>query len=321
LNMMTPTLTNKPRIPSVDQNFAARPSLSHSRLQRPSIGNYRSTANSRNSGQPGTLPSSGSLRHIRGLIGQVQRLEQRVQSARSKLPGPSAAATPPNKSPYSRTAFGNSGIPASVTVRSHKKRSGGSNNVGELIESTGDVSTPLHTRRLSRVSSTVQRSSREESRPCSRADLSSAQGASHVVYGRPASRASISGSRTSHGYHSSAAPAEGRRPQSSMAGQYAAHHGHSASIGGGSADDVPFAFATPTPRRSTFNKHDVTTPSAIPTPSGSIRRPSAGGSRIAEASPLNYRSSTACPDKERDRTMGPPERRRRPLSGLGDLRL
>ena len=43
------------------------------------------------------IPQSKSLHQIRGLIGQMQRLEQRVQSARSKLPGP--AVSPPRASP------------------------------------------------------------------------------------------------------------------------------------------------------------------------------------------------------------------------------
>ncbi|RPB22246.1 hypothetical protein L211DRAFT_850797 [Terfezia boudieri ATCC MYA-4762] len=43
------------------------------------------------------IPQSKSLHQIRGLIGQMQRLEQRVQSARSKLPGPSVS--PPRASP------------------------------------------------------------------------------------------------------------------------------------------------------------------------------------------------------------------------------
>lgn len=44
------------------------------------------------------IPQSKSLHQIRGLIGQMQRLEQRVQSARSKLPGPSMSP-PPRASP------------------------------------------------------------------------------------------------------------------------------------------------------------------------------------------------------------------------------
>lgn len=41
------------------------------------------------------MPSSRSLNQIRGLIGQMQRLEQRVQSARSKLPAPTVTTPPP----------------------------------------------------------------------------------------------------------------------------------------------------------------------------------------------------------------------------------
>ncbi len=45
------------------------------------------------------LPPSTSLSHIRSLTAQMQRLEARVQSARSKLPAP--VATPPRPSPRS----------------------------------------------------------------------------------------------------------------------------------------------------------------------------------------------------------------------------
>lgn len=51
------------------------------------------------------IPQSKSLHQIRGLIGQMQRLEQRVQSARSRLPAPSvssprASPTPPQSYPF-----------------------------------------------------------------------------------------------------------------------------------------------------------------------------------------------------------------------------
>ena len=68
----------------------------------PRPANYPKTRNGRGSsvGPSSTgipIPQSKSLHQIRGLIGQMQRLEQRVQSARSKLPGPSVS--PPRASP------------------------------------------------------------------------------------------------------------------------------------------------------------------------------------------------------------------------------
>lgn len=65
-------------------------------------------------------PNSKSLYQIRGLIGQMQRLEARVQNVRSKLPGPpsSAASTPPRASPRLVPL---TGIPNTITMRSAKK--------------------------------------------------------------------------------------------------------------------------------------------------------------------------------------------------------
>ncbi|GBF61540.1 nuclear distribution protein nudE homolog [Trichophyton mentagrophytes] len=72
------------------------------------------------------LPKSSSLYQIRGLIGKMQKLEERVQSARSRLPAP--VDTPPRASPRTGSAMGGPSynMPSSVTVRSNRKRSSGS---------------------------------------------------------------------------------------------------------------------------------------------------------------------------------------------------
>jgi hypothetical protein len=128
------------------------------------------------------MPSSRSLNQIRGLIGQMQRLEQRVQSARSKLPGP--MATPPRVSP--RT----SQMPApinlnTITIRSHKKSR--TPSVASSVTSGGErEGTPSYYPNRLSYSSMDRPASRAMARPESRAAES-----------RPSSRASGVTSRSS----------------------------------------------------------------------------------------------------------------------------
>ncbi|KAF3036543.1 NADH:ubiquinone oxidoreductase [Didymella heteroderae] len=103
------------RPPSAHQNHVQRPS-------RPSIGNSASA---------GGLPRSGSLYQIRGLIGKMQKLEERVHSARSKLPAP--MATPPRASPRPLSAAANY-LPGSVSVR--KRASQASTSASSVGEGT-----------------------------------------------------------------------------------------------------------------------------------------------------------------------------------------
>lgn len=92
------------------------------------------------------LPPSRSLHQIRGLIGQMQRLEQRVHHARSKLPGPST--TPPKNSPRT-ISLQSSFVPSNVTVRSQKKHRSPSTTSSVTSSSTDREPYSLHTIRLS----------------------------------------------------------------------------------------------------------------------------------------------------------------------------
>ena len=267
----------------------------------------------------------------------MQKLEQRVQSARSKLPAPSA--TPPRASARPGPALGQSFIPATVTVRSQKKRNGGSitSSIPSSLRYTRDSSdlTPTvvqHDKDSEMLPPTNSMDAwhmgTANSRPSSRASLSSRQSIDHlssarasaINVSRPGSRqsVSISGARNPQGYYaSSTASSETRtRPRSSIGGSYASMHGHghSASVSrlsnynieeGPDGGDV----LTPTPsRRTTLSKEG----SNIPMP-GSIKRRQSGtgpglGRRIS--------SGPGAGD------MGPPLERTRPgakkLSGVGE---
>jgi len=236
---------------------------------RPSIGGA----------QAGGVPRSGSLMHIRGLIGQMHKLEERVYHARSKLPAPTN--TPPRASPRNGSALGHH-IPNTVTVRSSRKRSS-QMSAASTTNGAGDSG-------VSRLSFGVSREP-SSSRPSSRASIASQ---------RPSSRSST---RTPLGHYSkpSLSGAEGRlpRPRSSMSGQSSSFgHSHSASMSNAlretDADNSDSSsVATPVARRMTLDK------TGIPTPSGIPRRQSAG-----------RRTSLGLVDTD----MGPPPARLRKMS-------
>ncbi|KAI9799946.1 MAG: hypothetical protein M1825_004317 [Sarcosagium campestre] len=316
--------TPKALRPTADLNTTPRPQNLKSRpghLRGPSLLNHpgRSTPSAlprtslarAQGSRISTLPSSGSLRQIRGLIGQMQKLEQRVHSARSKLPAP--VNTPPHASPRSSSALGQH-IPASVTIRSPRKRTSSSN--------FGGVTTPLSTQHVNRLSMgaapPVQRGI--GSRPSSRASASSHTSAGpNNGYQRPGSRASMTGARTPLGHYSNSSTADGRRPRSSMGGNYNATTGHNHSASVSVLEERDLGFTTPTARRSTLNKDDLILGSNIPTPSGIPKRQSGGGASGIPSLPPSMTTKvgrrTSSGTLRAD--MAPPDRRRR-LSGVGE---
>lgn len=285
-----PTLRKKGRLPSVD--YTATPKANTSIPNgRPSgmrsVTATRTPVPTRTSrASPTKAPPSASLKHIRTLAAQMQRLEARVQNARSKLPAPSH--TPPRASP--RTSISGGQVPSTVTVRS-RKRTIGSTTSSVTADDTptqpathDGTATYKHASRLS--TSGVSRlsfgplpnrtshydpdsSALSISRPSSRASASTGftrpeRPASRTEIARPMSRTSFSGTRTPLGL----------RPRSSIGGSL---HGHSQSI----SEDDYFVPDERTPsRRGTYSKLDaegaqsgIPGPSAIPVP----RRQSGGG--------------------------------------------
>ncbi|CAN9473821.1 unnamed protein product [Alternaria alternata] len=229
---------------------STRPTTLTSRPPRPSFGSAAPP--------PAVLPRSGSLYQIRGLIGKMQKLEERVHSARSKLPAPTT--TPPRASPRNVSAMGHH-VPNTVTLRSGRKRNSHA-SAGSSVPGAYESGSAVN-----RLSFGVSTSSREptSSRPGSRASMSSAS-----AMQRPQSRSS---NRTPLGHYqsSSISGAEPRlpRPRSSMSG-----HGHSHSLSMSRRDNDTNSegsgISTPVGRRLTLEK------TGIPTPSGIPRRQSAG---------------------------------------------
>ncbi|KAK2772033.1 NADH:ubiquinone oxidoreductase [Onygenales sp. PD_12] len=295
-----PSRARHSRGPSIpNSNATSTPSVT-SRL---SVTRFESTHRS-------AVPRSGSLYQIRGLIGKMQKLEERVQSARSRLPAP--VDTPPRASPRTNSALGQSYIPSSVTVRrSSRKRTSGS-----VASSRDGDSTPSYIPQ-SRNSfgvpqATPTRSTHGDSRPSSRASLSSRtsisqipQPGSAIPQPRSESRQSLNGSRTPVGHYSTNPTTESRRPRSSLS-----NYSHSLNM---SHIDENDDITTPTPRRSTFNKGDHEG-SGIPTP-GFKKRESGGTTNPPSMLPAPRRISSGLDRREGD--MGPPERKKK-LSEVGE---
>ncbi|MCJ1440086.1 MAG: NADH:ubiquinone oxidoreductase [Stictis urceolatum] len=285
-----------------------------------------------NRGDVPQLPSSTSLTQIRGLIGKMQKLEQRVQSARSKLPAPTS--TPPKGSPRPGSSLNNAYIPSTITMRSSKKRTSASHNSGP--SSVAPLAAGEPTENPARPSGQAGRPSSRlsfglppptptkdfglntgVSRPSSRASLSSRQSISHLPRGldgsvsRPSSRQSVTGARTPLGHYPTNAERIAR-PRSSIGGSYASSHGHSQSVSRLSnygLEESPQAetdAVTPTPsKRATFGKESGT---ALPLPSAAKRQSGAGMSTAGRRISSGPLASGG---------MGPPERKKK-LSGVGE---
>lgn len=284
LSISNSNTTPRPQYSHRTPRYSRGPSATMTSDHAPPSISRRTTINTQGNANRGPgLPKSGSLYQIRGLIGKMQNLEQRVHTARSKLPAPSA--TPPHASPRNDAAPVQSQIPATITMRSNRKRTAGSsaNSMG--------LSTPDN-RPSSRLSfgipqpSPTREANTYSNRPSSRASISSRSSISHLpsaasaaATSRPGSRQSMTGTRTPLGYHSTlTSQSESRRPRSSIGGSYAnmhsnPGHGHSASVSrlshysqdfldeeGDSTNDA----LTPTPARRTNALKDNASSSGIP---------------------------------------------------------
>jgi hypothetical protein len=285
----------RPPMTSTSRTSGTRSATTGSALLRSSIGPSSSTtapvapaSNTTRTTRPASskTPGSNSLSHIRNLTAQMQRLEDRVQRARSKLPAtPSAMSSP-------RNSVGPGGLPSSSMIRARQR---GPSSVASSSQSIGgDESTPtvastqsrhvprLSTSGVSRISfgplpnrgvptCASAESDVSMSRPSSRAS-SSARPESRTSVARPPSRTSFSSAR---------APMP-MRPRSSLGG----NNNFSRSVGPGSrpvdledTEEEPAGFRTPS-RRSTFGKLEAPTLAAsgsgIPMPG---RRQSSGIAR------------------------------------------
>lgn len=325
-------VAKKSRLPSADHSITPKPKQFNSstsrapgtRLATTTGANFRTPA-PRPSAAKTTrstshkIPASNSLSHIRSLTAQMQRLEARVQSARSKLPAP--IATPPRASPR----LGTSNIPSTVTIRSRKRTIGGSSTATSSVAG-GDDATPTNPRHGGgdASASTDFRSSTSSTTSRSHVPRLSTSGVSRLSFGplpnrnpvdpdnsRPSSRASVSSyarpvSRTdSHDARSMPPPRPisrtsigrartplGGRPRSSLGGAVGSSaglggsmHGHSQSVNFSPAELDELMLADPdtgrTPsRRGTYSRLETEGATASGIPMPGSRRQSGGGSSV-----------------------------------------
>ncbi|GIZ45205.1 hypothetical protein CKM354_000838500 [Cercospora kikuchii] len=286
----------------------------------------------RPSNAPDRLPRSDSLYQIRGLIGRMQKIEERVHSARSKLPAPGT----PRGSPRAGSALGDNSIPSSVTVRRSSKRPSASTASSVLQEDEGDASSPsVGARRESQVNrlsygiprpaSSMSRRSDVPDRPPSAMDRPpSAAGmrpSSRAAGARPPSR---TGARTELGHYSrpttASAAAASTRPRSSMAGSYgmSTPRGHKTSSSIAEerkqeAESESSMLSTPPKRRTTLDRSGLPTPSGLPQPSFLSKSVGPGAkppSTKPRTNTISSRTSSKFSPPKSDTDRMPPPRRR-----------
>ncbi|KIX03833.1 uncharacterized protein Z518_07386 [Rhinocladiella mackenziei CBS 650.93] len=230
--------------------------------------------------RPAGLPHSTSIIHLRNLRGKMQKLEERVQTARSKLPAP--VNTPPRMSPRSGSALGNH-IPSSVTVRSRKRTVGsGTDSLPDKAQETPSI--PKSKPSRSSLGQPQQPPSPTRTdmaappfRPSSRTSGISGRSSFAPSHSRPGSRASVTGIRAplGSGVGSNFAPnasTDRVRPKSSLSS-----YGYDGVLDEENIDVTATDFkdaTTPTPRRTTFAKRTSDVGSSIPSP---VKRTSLGG--------------------------------------------
>ncbi|KAJ5084145.1 hypothetical protein NUU61_008724 [Penicillium alfredii] len=271
-------------------NARAQPRSTHTRTPSLAYSNGRSTPsvstrtsmtrmNGTNSQRPSGLPKSGSLYQIRGLIGKMQKLEERVQSAKSRLPAPSDTSS--RGSPRSGSVAGDSPVPSNITVRrSSRKRLSGSSFGSSVRDSEG---TPSY---IPQGRQSFGTRTQGDSRPSSRTSFSSRSSFSQSVHsgmpiGRPESRQSRPGAKTPLGHYSTNPITESRRPRSSLSN----HAGQNSGVAGMTHIEEDCDVSTPTSRIP----QDLRRPSVSATPTGLKKRTTSGVSAIP--TPRSFKTS------------------------------
>ncbi|KAJ5888690.1 hypothetical protein N7495_008731 [Penicillium taxi] len=192
-------------------------SLAHPNSRSPSISSRTSVTRAATTNAPPRmsglglgLPKSGSLYQIRGLIGKMQRLEERVQSAKSRLPAPSDTSS---RGSRSGSIAGDSPAAATITARTHSRKRLSGSSFGSSVQNS-EGGTPSY---LAQSRTTY---GARDSRPSSRTSYSSRSSFSQSVHSgvpvRPESRSSRPGAKTPLGHYSINPVTESRRPRSSL---------------------------------------------------------------------------------------------------------
>lgn len=250
------------------------------------------------------LSKSGSLCQIRGLIGKMQKLEERVQSAKSKLPPPSES--PSRASSRAGSAMGDSPVASTITVRrDSRKRLSGSSFSSSVRD--GDSVPPYLTQ--SRPSFSTRTPG--DSRPSSRTSFSSRSSISHGTHPslalsstRPESRQSRT--KTPLGHYSTNPMTESRRPRSSLSN----HTTQSSVVSGMSNIDEDEGLVKDFSMRATISEYRGTRLPSVSAMNGTWKKRSTSGI----PAPRSLKTSIGV---EEGANMGPPERKPA-LADLGE---
>ncbi|KAL4910227.1 hypothetical protein BDW74DRAFT_144687 [Aspergillus multicolor] len=257
------------------------------------------TTNNTLANRPSAIPKSGSLHQIRGLIGKMQKLEERVQSAKSKLPPPSETASRAS----SRAGSVLDSSPGAATIamrRETRKRLSGSSFSSSIRD--GDGAPSYVTSSRPSYGTRTQGDSRPSSRTSFSSSLSHSTHPSVTPSNRPESRQSRT--KTPLGHYSTNPTTESRRPRSSLSNPA----GQSTPVNGMSFIDEDEDLAEEFNMRATIS-------SARPT-----RLPSFSNPAFSTPTGLKKRSTSGIPAPRsfrRTNTMGPPKKKPT-VSDLGE---
>ncbi|PIG80782.1 nuclear distribution protein NudE [Aspergillus arachidicola] len=266
-------------------------------LSRPSPSFSKST-NNNNSTRSSGMPKSGSLYQIRGLIGKMQKLEERVQSAKSKLPAPSDS--PSRVSSRSGSIVSESPVASTITVRREPRKRLSGSSFSSSIHGDG-VSSYVSTSRPS-----------FNSRPSSRTSYSSSFSHSTHPSIAPSTRPESRQSRTKTplGHYSTNPITESRRPRSSLSNPA----GQNVPINGMSHIDEDEDLSMHMSMRAKISEVRETRLPSFSSPSGLKKRTPSGIPSIP--APRSFRTSTGL--DRREGHMGPPDSKTKTTTDLGE---
>ncbi|KAL4867396.1 hypothetical protein BDV12DRAFT_120458 [Aspergillus spectabilis] len=255
---------------------------------RPSLPKQTNTTNNNNTTiRLSGIPKSGSLYQIRGLIGKMQKLEERVQSAKSKLPPPSETAS--RASSRANSVVGDSPVASTLSMRRDpRKRLSGSSFSSSLRE--GDGAPSYVTSSRPSYGTRTQGDSRPSSRTSFSSSFSHSTHPSVTPSNRPESRQSRT--KTPLGHYSTNPTTESRRPRSSLSNPA----GQSTPINGMSFIDEDEDLAEQMSARAKISEARPSRLPSFSTPTGLKKRATSGVSGIP--APRSLR---------RENTMGPPK--------------
>ncbi|KAE8146295.1 nuclear distribution protein nude [Aspergillus avenaceus] len=269
------------------------PSKANASLSKTNPGLSKTSSNNKDNNRSSGMPKSGSLYQIRGLIGKMQKLEERVQSAKSKLPAPSDS--PSRLSSRSGSMVSESPVASTITLRRDPRKRLSGSSFSSSAHGDG-VSSYVSTSRPS-FSVRTQGDSRPSSRTSYSSTFSQSTHPSIAPSTRPESRQSRT--KTPLGHYSMNPTTESRRPRSSLSNSA----GQTCPINGMSYIDEDEDLSMHMSVRAKISEVRETRLPSFSAPNGLKKRTPSGISAIP--APRTLRTSTGL--DRREGNMGPPD--------------